>query len=130
MSLQWKHKSCQAEEFAICNQRAIGTTNDTIREKAMFKDWILTDLRTANIKYESAAASKERISGVQIKKLGGYLQTRVDYQENLATEKKMLSMWYEIYSWTHKTMQSYQYKRFKLQEDRVFCWSMSAERDQ
>ena len=43
----------------------------------MFKDWILTDLRTTNIKYESAAASKEKISGVQIKELGGYLNIKL-----------------------------------------------------
>ena len=74
-------KNCQAEEFAIRDQIVIRTTNDTIREKAMLKDWNLIDLRTNGVKYESVAAGEERISRVHINKLGAYsfivnLQTR------------------------------------------------------
>lgn len=43
-----------------------GTTNDKIREKAMLKDWNLIDLRSNGMKYESATASEEKISGVHI----------------------------------------------------------------
>ena len=38
----------------------------------MLKDWSLTDLRTNGMKYESAAAGKEKISIVHINKLGAY----------------------------------------------------------
>ena len=37
-------KDCCAEEYAIRNHIVVGTTNDTIREKAMLKDWNLIDL--------------------------------------------------------------------------------------
>ena len=35
----------------------IWTTNDTIRERAMLKDWNLVDLHTNSMKYENPAAS-------------------------------------------------------------------------
>ena len=50
----------------------IWTTNDTIRERAMLKDWNLIDLHTNSMKYENPAASEEKISGVHINKLGAY----------------------------------------------------------
>ena len=59
-------KGCQAEEYAIYNQIVIGTTNDTIREKAVLKDWNLIDLRINGMKYDSAPAGEEKISGVHI----------------------------------------------------------------
>ena len=63
----------------------------------MPKDWNLIDLCTNSMKYESAAAGEEKISGVYINKLGAYihiinLQTRVANLQNLATQKKNLSM--------------------------------------
>ena len=59
-------KGCQAEYFSICHQIVMGTTNDAIREEAMIKDWKLIDLRAHSMKHESAAASKEEVSGVLI----------------------------------------------------------------
>ena len=46
----------------------IWTTNDTIRERAMLKDWNLIDLHTNSMKYENPAASEEKIKGVHINK--------------------------------------------------------------
>ena len=60
-------KGCRAEEYAIGDQIVIGTTSNTIREKAMLKDWNLTDLRTNGTKHESAATCE-----VHIYKLGAY----------------------------------------------------------
>ena len=63
-------KGCRAEELAIRDQIVIGTTNNTIREKVMLKDWNLIDFCTNGMKYESAGG--EKISGVHINKLGAY----------------------------------------------------------
>ena len=117
-------KVCRAEELAIRDQIAIGTTNDTIREKVMLQDWNLIDFCTSGMKYESVGG--EKISGVYINKLGAYSYCKLTNKKSSQPrkpgnpEKKMLSMWYEIDSWTHKTMQSYQCKMFKLQEERTF----------
>ena len=65
-------KGCRAEEFAIHDQIAIRITTITIREKEILKDKNLTDLGTNSMKYESAAADEEKISGVHLRKLGAY----------------------------------------------------------
>ena len=65
-------KGCRAEQFSIRDQIVIRTTNNTVREKAMLKDWNLIDLRTNGMKYQKAAAGEEKISGVHINKLGAY----------------------------------------------------------
>lgn len=73
----------------------------------MLTDWYLIDLRTNGIKYESAAAGAEKISGVHINKLGAYLYRKLTDKgkqpEKLSDpEKKCQSIWFEIYSWAHK----------------------------
>ena len=54
---------CSAEEYAICDQIVIGTTNENIRKKAMIKNWKLAELCQKRMKYESSAAGEEKISG-------------------------------------------------------------------
>ena len=70
-------KGCRVEEFGIRHHIIIATTNDTIREEAVLKDWNLVDLRTNGMKYESAAAGEEEICGVHINKLGAYLYRKL-----------------------------------------------------
>ena len=57
-------KGCRADKLAIRYQIVTETTKDTIQEKVMLKDWNLIDLCTNSMKYESAAAGEEKISGV------------------------------------------------------------------
>ena len=65
-------KNCSAEEFARRDQIVIGITNEVIREKAMLKNWNLKDLHQNGMKYESAAAGEEKISGGAINKISPY----------------------------------------------------------
>ena len=65
-------KNCSAKEFAIRYQIVIGTKNEVIREKAMLKNWNLQELRKNGMKYESAAAGEEKISGGALNKIGPY----------------------------------------------------------
>ena len=58
-----------AEEYAICDQIVIGTTNENICEKTMIRSWNLTELRQKGMKYESAAAIEEKISGCEVNKV-------------------------------------------------------------
>ena len=58
-----------AEEYAICDQIVIGTTNENICEKTMIRSWNLTELRQKGMKYESAAAIEEKISGCKVNKV-------------------------------------------------------------
>ena len=58
-----------AEEYAICDQIVIGTTNENICEKTMIRSWNLTELRQKGMKYESAAAIEEKISGCEVNKI-------------------------------------------------------------
>ena len=66
-------KNRVAEEFAIRDQIVIGTINEVIREKAMLKNWNLQELRQNGMKYESAAAGEQRISGGVINKISPYM---------------------------------------------------------
>ena len=65
-------KNCSAEEFAIRDQIVIGTNHEVIREKAMLKNWNLQELRKNGMKYESAAAGEEKISGGALNKISPY----------------------------------------------------------
>ena len=65
-------KNCSAEEFVIRDQIVIGTNNEVIREKVMLKNWNLQELRKNGMKYESAAAGEEKISGGALNKISPY----------------------------------------------------------
>ena len=70
-------KDCKVEEYGIRDQIIIGTNNETIREKAMLKNWNLQELRQNGMKHETAAAEEVRIRreiGRSINKLGSYCQ--------------------------------------------------------
>ena len=49
-------------QYAIRDQTGTGTNNENIREKAVAKDWNLTDLRTKVMKCESVASGEDIIS--------------------------------------------------------------------
>ena len=59
--------------------------NENIREKAMIKNWKLAELHQKGMKYESAAAGGEKISGCDVNKIGAYSYQRIK------TEKTKLS---------------------------------------
>ena len=50
--------------FTFCSRVEVAgktwATNDTLREKAILKDWNLIDLGTNGMKYESAVAGEEK----------------------------------------------------------------------
>lgn len=57
------------------------------------------------IKYRYAAAGKGKISGIhiyQLEYLSRKLQTRVCSLNDQATQRKIPSIWCEIYLWEHK----------------------------
>ena len=70
-------RDCSTEEYWILDQIVIGTTNENIREKAMIKNWNLAELRQKRMKYESAAAGEEKISGCEVNKIGAYFDQRI-----------------------------------------------------
>ena len=79
---------CSAEEYVIGDQIVIGTTNETIRGKAMIKNWKLAELRQKGMKYASAAAGEEKISGSDVNKVGAYSYQRVENKKTKLSTKK------------------------------------------
>ena len=79
---------CSAEEYVIGDQIVIGTTNETIRGKAMIKNWKLAELRQKGMKYASAAAGEEKISGSDVNKVGAYSYQRVKNKKTKLSTKK------------------------------------------
>ena len=64
--------ACNARDYAVRDQVVMKTNSDNIRGKAMLKDWNLKDLRTKGMKCESAAAGEEKISGINVNRVGNY----------------------------------------------------------
>ena len=75
-------KNCKAEEYAMRDQILIGTNNETIRERAMLKNWNLQELCQNRMKYESAATGEERTLGAAINKLGSYSYCSIKKNNN------------------------------------------------
>ena len=97
MYLFWK---CDSD----CNdQIVIETTNENIHEIAMIKNWNLADLRLKGMKYDSAAAGEEKISGCEVNKVCAYSYQRIRNENKLPT-KKMLQMRFAIQYQTHKSV--------------------------
>ena len=65
-------KNCKAKEYAIWDQTIIGTYNEKICKKTMFKTWNLQELYQNGMKYKRAAAREERILGAAINKMRSY----------------------------------------------------------
>ena len=54
----------------------------------MIKNWKLAELHQKGIKYESAAAGEEKISGCKVNKVGAYSYQRIiDEKTKLSTKK-------------------------------------------
>ena len=71
-----------------CNdQIVIETTNENIREIAMIKNWNLAELRLKGMKYDSAAAGEEKISGCEVNKVCAYSYQRIKNENKLPTKK-------------------------------------------
>ena len=83
MHLLQLSKNCSAEEFAISDQIVIGTNNEVIRKKALVKNWNLQELQKNGMKYESATAGEEQISGGALNKISPYLFHNVKNKINL-----------------------------------------------
>ena len=48
----------------------------------MIKNWNLAELRQKGMKYESAAAGEEKISGCEVNKAGAYSYQRIRNENN------------------------------------------------
>ena len=79
---------CSAEAYAIRDEIVIGTTNENIREKSMIKNWNFAELRQKGMKYESAAAGEEKISG-EVNKTGAYSYQRIRNENTKPSTKKL-----------------------------------------
>ena len=77
-----------AEEYAIRDQIVPGTTNENICEKAMIKNWKLAELRQKGMKYDSAAAGEEKISGCKVNKVGVSSDQRIKNEKTKLSTKK------------------------------------------
>ena len=62
----------------------------------MIKNWKLAELRQKGMKYESAAAGEEKISGCDVNKVGTYSYQRIKNEKKRTFHKKMLQMWFGI----------------------------------
>ena len=82
------NSDCSAVEYAIRDQIVIGTTSKNIRQKAMIKNWKLAELRQKGMKYESAAAGEEKISGCDVNKVGAYSYQRMKTEKTKLSTKK------------------------------------------
>ena len=67
---------CSADEYGIRGQIVI-EANENICEKAMINNWNLAELCQKGMKYETAAAREEKISGCEVNKVDAY-----SYQRN------------------------------------------------
>ena len=79
---------CSAEEYVIHDQIVIVTTNGNIREKAMIKNWNLTELRQKGMKYKSTVAGEGKISGYEINKVGDSSYQRIRNEKKKNPHKK------------------------------------------
>ena len=82
------NSDCSAVEYAIRDQIVIGTTSKNIRQKAMIKNWKLAELCQKGMKYESAAAGEEKISGCDVNKVGAYSYQRMKTEKTKLSTKK------------------------------------------
>ena len=62
----------------------------------MFKNWNLAELYRKGIKYVSAAAGEEKISGYKVNKVGAYSYRRIRNENKKLPPKKMLQMRFAI----------------------------------
>ena len=62
----------------------------------MFKNWNLAELYRKGIKYVSAAAGEEKISGYKVNKVGAYSYQRIRNENKKLPTKKMLQMRFAI----------------------------------
>ena len=57
--------------------------------KKLTKNWKLNKLHQKGMKYESAAAGEEKISGFELNKVGAYSYQRIKNEKNKSPHKKM-----------------------------------------
>ena len=62
----------------------------------MIKNWKLAELRQKGMKYVSAAAGEEKISGCDINKVGAYCYQIIKTEKTKLSTKKMLNMRFAI----------------------------------
>ena len=72
----------------IHDQIVIGATNENIHKKAMTKNWKLNKLHQKGMKYESAVAGEEKISGFELNKVGAYSYQRIKNEKKQRSPQK------------------------------------------
>ena len=82
----------------IHDQIVIVTTNGNIREKAMIKNWNLTELHQKGMKYKSTVAGEGKISGYEINKVGdsSYQRIRNEKKKKLPTKNATDGIRYSV----------------------------------
>ena len=78
---------CSAEEYVIREPILMGKRSENIREKAMIKNWNLAELCQKGVKYESAAAGEEKMSGSKVNKVGAYSYQRIRNEKKTPHKK-------------------------------------------
>ena len=118
---------CSAEAYAIRDQIVIGTTNENIREKSMIKNWNLAELRQKGMKYESAAAGEEKISG-EVNKTGAYSYQRIKNENTKPSTKKLHRCDWPFSTKYIKECKALKAKCSNCKKNRSFCQSLSTEK--